>query len=242
VDNSIYLADTEPKYFIYPDTMTVSANGSIAPAFPTALVTPAAINFGTALNSQALSIQNIGGSYPYGVTPSSVELEWAVGANPSFVSVTPTSGSRNTTIGSDTLLVTADRTGAAGLYSGTLVITYTGNTLGIANAVSIPITLQIAAPVLTVDTNTLNFGAVTTSLTVNASNTGQSTLNWLVNTAGFPAWLTVAPTIGTATNGVVSPIGVTVNRATLTPGNPYTYTFAISSNGGVQNITVNVTG
>ncbi|MBI5092651.1 MAG: VWA domain-containing protein [Candidatus Hydrogenedentes bacterium] len=241
VDNTIYSADPEPKYFVYPDTITVGADGSIAPAFPTALIAPTSIAFGTALNSQALTVQNIGGSYPYGVTPSSVQLNWEVQSNPTFVTVDPADGSRNTTVGADTVTVTADRTGDPGFYSGTIVFVYTGNTLAIANSIQIPITMQITNPALSVSSNLIDFGAVSTSDTLTITNSGQSTLNWQFSAAALPTWLTATPSSGITTSETDS-IGLTVDRTGLTVGNTYTYTIPITSNGGTQNVTINVTG
>ena len=239
VDNTIYPI-VDQKYFIYPDTITVNAAASIAPAFPTAQVTPASIDFGTGTNTVNLAIQNIGGSYPYGVTPALVDLEWKFESIPSFVTVNPLIGSRSTTVGSDTATVKPDRTIDPGVYTGTLVLTYTGNTLGIANAVQIPVRMQVTAAVLSVSTNTLNFGgAPTTSLSFNITNTGQSTLNWEFSTTGFPTWLTAFPNSGTTTNEQ-DPVTVLVDRTGLAAG-AYTHSFQVTStNGGTRTITVNM--
>ncbi|MBN2355618.1 choice-of-anchor D domain-containing protein [candidate division KSB1 bacterium] len=92
-----------------------------------------------------------------------------------------------------------------------------------------------AAPVLSVNPTTLNFGTTTNSLTFQISNTGGGTLTWNVAESPDKAWMSLSPTSGSN----AATVTVNVNRAQLA-GNSDTGTLAVTSNGGNQNVTVNI--
>ncbi|MCC6490208.1 MAG: VWA domain-containing protein, partial [Candidatus Hydrogenedentes bacterium] len=239
VDNTIYAGDPEPKYFVYPDTMDVDADPFLAPAFPTPLVDPTFVDFGTGLNSATVTVRNIGGSYPYGADPE-VLLNWFAQDLPVFVtSVNPDNGSLPTTTLTDSLIVTVDRSIGPGTYTNSLNISYSTGTLGVFGAVPVLMRIQILPPVLSV-TNTANLafgniaqGAGTQTATFNIANTGQSTLSWSIPSTGLPAWVeSIIPSSGTTTDEVDT-ITVTVDPSV--PGlGPQNTTFNVLSNGGNQ--------
>ena len=92
----------------------------------------------------------------------------------------------------------------------------------------------IGVPILTVSTDTLDFGILETELSFNISNTGGGTLTWSITTS-IPAKISVLPVsgIGAAT------VAVTVNRAGIAAGTYYP-TVSISSDGGNETITLTV--
>lgn len=247
VDNTIYSVDAEPKYFIYPDTIDVNTEPFLAPAFPTPQITPTTIDLGSATNSATIDIRNIGGTYPYGATPT-VLLNWSVDDIPFFVSnVTPSSGSRSTTVGADTALISVNRTLAQGTYSGTLVIVWNDGTLNVTGAWPVVLQITILPPVLaTANTGNLAFGNVSqaggnVSQTFQVLNTGQSTLHWAIVTAGLPAWIeSILPSSGTTVNGEIDLVTVTVNPNAV-PTGAYNTTISLLSDGGNQAVPVSVT-
>lgn len=247
VNNAIYLADAEPKYFVYPDTIDIDTAPFLAPAVPTPLISPTTIDFGTGTNSATFTIRNIGGTYPYAPATPTVLLLWEVRERPIFVnSVTPDSGSRATTIGVDTAQITVDRTIAPGVYNGAVIVAYGAGTYNSGGEWPIFVRLQVTPPILTtLNTGNLAFGAVSqaggdVTQTFDIRNTGQSTLDWAIVTAGLPAWIaTVAPSSGTTTTETDT-VSVTVDPTAVAPG-VYNAVLPIISDGGSANIPVSVT-
>ncbi|MDZ7291387.1 MAG: choice-of-anchor D domain-containing protein [candidate division KSB1 bacterium] len=93
-----------------------------------------------------------------------------------------------------------------------------------------------ASPSLSVNPLVLDFGTSATSLPFQISNTGGGTLTWNVTETPDKPWITsISPNNGT-NNATVT---VTVDRALL-PGNNDTGVLAVTSNGGNQNVTVNI--
>ena len=249
VDNTVYAADPEPKYFVFPDTMEVDTEPFLAPALPTPFVDPLFIDFGTAQNSAFIDVRNIGGTYPYVLNPN-VFLEWVAEDLPNFVfGVSPASGTLADTTETDTMFVTVDRTIAAGVYTGTMNISYDTGTLDLFGAVPVAMRIEITPPVLSVTgTGSLAFGSVaqgagTQSATFNIENTGQSTLSWSIPTAGVPDWVeSIVPSSGTST-GETDTVTVTVDPSVPGVG-AHSTTINVLSNGGNElaiPITITVT-
>ncbi|MBN1352654.1 SBBP repeat-containing protein [candidate division KSB1 bacterium] len=94
----------------------------------------------------------------------------------------------------------------------------------------------VAAPVLAVNPTLLDFGATTNSLTFQISNTGGLTLNWTIAETPDKPWITSVTPASGSDNATIT---VTVSRALL-PGTSDTGTLAVTSNGGNQNVTVNI--
>ncbi|MDZ4857625.1 MAG: VWA domain-containing protein [Candidatus Hydrogenedentes bacterium] len=247
VDNTIYSGDTEPKYFIYPDTMTVGADPFLAPAFPTPDVSPSLIALGTATNSTTIDIRNIGGTYPYVVSPE-VLLTWQAGDLPSFVlSVTPDNGMLLNTTEVDTAQILVNRALDPGTYSGTLMIDYFGGTLDIEGSWPIVMSITILPPVLgTVNTANLAFGSVPQGggnvfADFQVTNTGQSTLDWAFVTNALPVWIeSVLPASGSTVGGELETVTVTIDPTTVAPG-VYSTNITLLSDGGNTTIPVSVT-
>ncbi|GMW03759.1 MAG: hypothetical protein AMXMBFR84_48930 [Candidatus Hydrogenedentota bacterium] len=243
VDNTIYGVDAEPKYFISPEQVDVAATPTLAPAFPTPLVTPLSISFGTATNSANFTVRNIGGSFPKAPTPSTVHLNWLVQSQPAFIrSVTPDSGQVATNLEQDTALVVADRTLDPGSYTGIIRLQYNGGTLNIGGFVDILVSIQIQPPVLAVSTNNINLGNVPQGggdVTANfdISNTGQSSLQFQIDLSGLPPWvIDVTPSTDTVTSTHTTVV-VTIDPALAPLGNQ-SFSLPIVSNGGTDSVTI----
>ncbi|MBN1995953.1 T9SS type A sorting domain-containing protein [candidate division KSB1 bacterium] len=188
---------------------------------PVLSVDPTVLNFGSTSTSLTFQISNSGGG----------SLSWNVVESPNktwVTSVSPSSGTNNGTV-----TVQVDRSSLASGSSdtGTLSVTSNGGNQSVTVNIS-----KIANPVLSVTPTVLNFGTTTTSLTFQINNGGSGTLNW--NAAETPnrPWITsVSPSSGT-NNATVT---VQVDRSTLAGSNG-TGTLSVTSNGGNQNVTVNV--
>ncbi len=92
-------------------------------------------------------------------------------------------------------------------------------------------------PTLSVNPNSLNFGASTTSLAFNITNSGLGTLTWSVS--DNRNWIGVNPTGGSTTTESDA-VTVTVNRSGLAPGS-YSGTVTVNSNGGTETVSINMT-
>jgi hypothetical protein len=247
VDNTIYSGDTHPKYFIFPGTIAVGTEPFLAPALPTPNISPSTIAFGTATNSANLTLSNIGGTYPPSGTPT-VLLEWEVDDMPVFVSsVTPDAGEISSGGAVSTALITIDRSLPQGAYSGLLNIAWTTGDLGNEGTWPVLLTLTIEPPVLeTNNVGNLLFGNVpqgggNVTATFDITNTGQSTLDWAIDAPGLPAWIqSILPASGTAINGEIDQVSVTVNPTAVAPG-AYNTSFDVVSDGGTDTISVTVT-
>lgn len=248
VNNDLYAADPEPKYFVYPDTITIDSTPFLAPAFPTPQVEPLFIDFGSFLNEAEVEIRNIGGSYPYGLPygQASVLLYWKVLQEPPFVTVTPKWGARSTTVGADIMRVTMRRDLDPGNYGGYVILEYTGGDLAIGGTIYIYVQGAIGPPVLSVTPQTLAFGDTQNSRTFSITNTGQATLLWTVDRSALPPWIASAtPETGSAASGETDVVTVNVDRS-VAPGD-YSYGLRVTSrdNSGVymdsRTVTVTIT-
>lgn len=96
-------------------------------------------------------------------------------------------------------------------------------------------------PILSVSPTTLNFGTSQTSMTFTVSNSGGGTLNWSAAENPDETWITsVSPGSGSLNAGEEDIVTVTVDRTGLADGS-YTGTISVTSNGGNQDVTVNMT-
>jgi hypothetical protein len=235
VNNALYAGD---KYFVYPDTLSVDTGGSFAPAFPTPVVQPLVVDFGTAATTELLTIQNIGGSYPYPPGLPQVQLEWEITEKPSYITAVPDEGSRNTTVGVDTVTLTLNRTISPGDYAEIMLLKWDGGTLNVGDTIPITITATILPPVLAVNPLLVDLGAVDTEATFEITYTGQSVLSWSMDTTAFPDWLSVAPSFGD-TRAETDTITVGVDRTGLVSGF-YTHLVTVTSDGGTAVVTVHM--
>jgi hypothetical protein len=243
--------DTQGKYFVAPDTITVSSLGSFAPAFPTPGITvtnPPSderdVVFDYTATTATIDLRNAGGNH----IPTSVWLNWTISELPTGITVSSSSGSLVSTKEDDSITLTLDRSISPGIYLTTLNIVFNTNSLG-TEAITAPITVfyVVTDPSLEVTSNSfssgayaLDFGAPETQLLVTVRNKGQSTLDWRIDDDAFPDWLTVSPSAGSEIPGSSTTAVVYVNRTNLTSGT-YTDAFTIQSDAGSQTVSVTMT-
>ncbi|MBN2308223.1 MAG: VWA domain-containing protein [Candidatus Hydrogenedentes bacterium] len=204
------------------------------------VVNPLTLNFGSYATSKLLAIQNGGlGTVNWSIDTSSLPewLEDDVGV----ALISPTSGS--VTTDAEGVLIQVNRTPgggprmAAGNYTYDLVVTSD------AGSATVTINMTVAVtPVLQVDTGAVDLEGqpilgveddeTTAQFTI--SNAGTGTLNWQIDSANFPSWLTMNPVAG-AISTQVSTITVMVNRTGLEAGG-YSHVATVTSNGGTQTV------
>jgi len=201
---------------------TTTADVQLLPIAPRMSVSTEFLNFGSQALTKTFTISNDGTG----------ELNWTISPTESWVSITPTSGI--VTTGSTPVTVTVNKTGMPyGNHSATITISSNANSKTIEAFVVVPdpTGLQLSAyPTI------LNFDISGTSMELKIQNTGTGMLSW--NIASDSAWLTSIPATGT-TQTEIDNITINVNRYGLTPG-LYTGNLHINSDGGAENITVNM--
>ena len=125
-----------------------------------------------------------------------------------------------------TVTAAADPAGLVpGEYEGAITIAH-GDDL---DTVTVTMTVP-APPQLTISPTTLNYGTVATDKLVAIWNSGIGTVNWTINDAAFPAWLTVSANTGAVPDGDArtQAVLVSVDRRGITP--PATETYDIEVN------------
>jgi hypothetical protein len=214
LDNTIYAGDIEPKYFTFPDTIPVTGAPFIAPAFPTPSVMPVEFDFGTATNQFTIAIENIGGS----LLSQNVVLNWLVSETPAIIAAGPDEGVLVSTLELDNVFVLLDRTQEDGVYDDVIGIDYNLGSVNFSGTIPVRIQATILPPVLTVNTNTLDFGTATDILAFNITNTGQSTMTWSIDNSNIPAWVDSVAPISGSTTGEIDTVTIEIDRSVLTSG------------------------
>lgn len=200
------------------------------------------LNNGTGIITQALSINNGGG------TPLNWKAKLASNA-PSFVTLSARGGSNLAGGNGITDNVIANVTGVQGGSSFTTSVTIsaidplTGKTVA-GSPIVVPITINVALPSMVLNTTALTYtttvGVNPSSQSVVLTNGGGDGLTW---TAGTPSqsWLTVGLTSGSDNANATSTIPFTVDVTGLASGS-YTATVVITpSVGTAQTVTVTLT-
>lgn len=96
-------------------------------------------------------------------------------------------------------------------------------------------------PVLVIDNVPVDFGSASTFGFFRIENSGNSDLEWSLNTTGMPVWLTrVEPSSGTTASGMVTNVELNVSR-NLMPVGDYSWDLPVSSNGGNGTVHISMT-
>lgn len=171
-------------------------------------------------------------------------LSFIAQGNPSWIRVTPTSGSISTVTTSPTTLQVSFDTAtlAPGDYTGNVTVSVGG-----ASTLTIPVTLRVqGASTITVAPTTLAFtaaqgGSAPAAQTLNLTATGPSVNFTATATTTTPNtnWLRVEPASGTVSSTTPATVTARVDPTGLTAGS-YTGSIAIASTGAAP-VTVNVT-
>ncbi|MBM3289863.1 MAG: BACON domain-containing protein, partial [Candidatus Hydrogenedentes bacterium] len=203
--------------------ITVPVTLTVPGPAPELTVNPTALDFATNTTQLQFTIRNTGTG----------TLNWNISESMPWLSLDVTSGS--TTNETETITAEVDRTGlAANAYTGTIAVTSDGGTADIA------VDMTVAPAQLVVLPTTINFGKFATDKLLTIRNGGTGTVNWAIDTAGFPVWLSIAPPLTGDVTGETDAVIVSVNRGVLAPGQ-YSHTFPVTSDAGNVNVTVNMT-
>ena len=189
------------------------------PENPILGVAPDSLNFGAETEELPLIISNIDNS----------TLAWQVEVNEPWITLNQSSG-ENGRLSQTSLTATVRRKGrTAGTYSAQITATSNGGRK------TVPVTMEIGqSPILSVDTQTLDFGTDSTTQPVEIRNTGTGRLTWSVQEE--IAWLESTPTTGT-TLDETDQISFSIERRNMLAGT-YTSAVTIASDGGEAQVAV----
>jgi len=95
-------------------------------------------------------------------------------------------------------------------------------------------------PVLAVNPTTLDFGSAIATMNFTITNNGGDTLSWTAKDMQSQPWLiSIVPDSGSLVGGATATVAVSVDRTGLADGS-YTTTISVMSNGGSQDVIVNM--
>lgn len=193
-------------------------------------VTPTDIDLGEFGNGEFFTISNGGNG----------QLDWSLTVDAPWIILEagdPTMGSLTT--GNQIIDFTIDRAQLSpGVAQGTVSISSNGGDA------TVFIRAEVLPPTLAVTPLVLNFSTTVTQKLTAIFNAGTGTVNWNIDTSGFPDWLrnsSNAPLI-TQTSGSVSGtdtdgVTISVNRVGQLPGD-FTFAIPVTSNAGNATIQV----
>ena len=224
----------------YSGILTVAAaGGGYAVNLPVSMslsrvrITPRELDFGTltAAEDRTVTVENLG----------SAPVSWSItvpGAAQSWLAVAPEAGTLTDTAG---IQVSADPGGLApGSYNAVLTLEAEGS------QETIPVDLLVPRPpTLRVEPNNINFGTSQTNQLVGIWNEGIGTIDWSIDTSGFPVWLSVEEAGGASISGDVTgdetdAITLAVNRSAVTgDATDFSHAFTVTASEGAP-VTVEV--
>ncbi|MCX8064032.1 MAG: VWA domain-containing protein [Candidatus Hydrogenedentes bacterium] len=201
-----------------------SVNVAVRMRIPGLVVEPLNIDFGKVRELTTLPI-NITNRAP-------VAIRWTsrTSANSSWLRVSPTNGvvessqSQSLNVSGDPLVV------SPGVYEGDILIESNWG------SATVHVRMEAGrAPKLVVVPTTVNFGDSRTDETLAIWNGGEDTIEWSVDTDGFPAWLSLTPVdsngvaSGSVSGAQTSLLKLKVDRSLADPnlGPNYSFTFEV---------------
>lgn len=180
-------------------------------AGPVLAITPTALNFGTTTVAMGIALRNAGTG----------TLTWQAAGQAPRVTVSPLSGTNAATV-----RVTVSRAGLSpGVHQYLVRLTSNGG------AISVPVTISVVAPGISVLPATLDFGAKVVSMSLSIRGVGGAAPAWTATKDH--AWVTLGATAGTSPATLV----VRVDRSKLAVGS-YTSAVRVKSVYGTAVITV----
>jgi len=183
--------------------------------------TPSSLDFGTSSTSKSLTISNTG----QGV------LRWNASESASWLSLSATSGTGGSVI---TVQATRSPSLESATYTSSISITSNGGNL------TVPVSMTIPSPILSVTPSSLNLGSTSTSQSITIRNNGGGILRWTATPRH--SYLSVSPSSGTTSiNPDSDAATITLNRSGLASGTYQSGVTISSSNGGTQEITISFT-
>ncbi|MFP4499514.1 MAG: BACON domain-containing protein [Candidatus Hydrogenedentota bacterium] len=247
--------DMESKFFTMPDTVFVRSDEAFAPAFPQPLLQPTpafsdpdgvgseyddrTIDLNTTIDEAVIELFNDGGSHE----PSDVVLNWTVSDEEegALFDVEPTTGTAISNQVPSVVTFTPDRSVAPGTYRSVFLFVYDFGALGFEfDGNPITFLYEVTEPVAAVSTTTLDFGSDELELPLTVRNDGQSYLDWSVDSALVPFYLSLSRTSAFIGPEDSSTTLVSVDRDRLSAGS-YSGTFDIEFDAEVSVPPITVT-
>ena len=146
-------------------------------AAPRLSVSPVSLGFETTSSRRTIGISNTG----------SGDLVWEMSSSQRWIKITPASGT--TTSGSAQVVIEVDRAQLPpGEHTGSVDIVSNGG------SVTVPITLSVPAPVISLSLRSMDFRSDRETITLDIANTGTGDLNWSFENK--LSWLSIAPSRG----------------------------------------------
>lgn len=190
---------------------------------PLLIVNPIELNFGDTETTKKLEIKNDGVG----------NLNWQITANVPWILIPKLNGSL---LGNqnDVIDISINKIGLQpGNYNANISVSSNGGN------VIIPVIMSVKDnSILSVSSNSLNFGEIDSLKTLEITNTGSGNLNWKATVN--ESWISLNPAEGTITQNQRNNVSVSISRKNLLPGN-YSAIISITSNGGNENILVSMT-
>jgi len=225
------------KYFTCPDTITVGDTPFQGTSFPRPRLayTPAPIftkpdvvDLGEAGVQTDVDVFNIGGSHP----PTDVALHWVIrqgaltwpGTQTGQFTIDPVDEALippvTSTEAPGLCVITPDRTaGEPGLYSGSFYMDFDYGSLPYFGSLGpFYVLYEVSPPKMEIENKDLDFGDAITELPTKVTNTGQGLLEWSIDTADLPAWVSVTSAGSVLGPGEEAPFNVRVDRGAVGTG------------------------
>ncbi|MBR0038351.1 MAG: carboxypeptidase regulatory-like domain-containing protein [Bacteroidales bacterium] len=198
--------------------VTATLDFHLTPATAVLSLSQETFDFGNENTSLTLDIKNVGAA----------ALNWQISEDISWLQCIPTSGT--TVIGkSSSVILNADRTGLSkGTYSQTIAISSNGG------SAVVKVNISVQGLTVKISPEELDFGSITTSITLTLTNTGSQTVSYALTPSN--TWIIPSKTSGTITSGNDA-LNVVVDRTGLNAGD---YSGALKLTVGEDNIDIPV--
>ncbi|NLV41633.1 MAG: hypothetical protein GXY15_10455 [Candidatus Hydrogenedentes bacterium] len=242
------------KYFTSPDTITVGDTFFQATSFPRprlgydpapVFTKPDVVDLGAAGLQADVDVFNIGGSHP----PTDVALHWVIrqgalswpGRQTGSFTIDPIDAELIPPVTSTEIpglcVIAPDREAAEpGLYSGSFYMDFTYGSLPYFGTLGpFYVLYAVEPPKMEIENADLDFGDAATELPAKVTNTGQGLLEWSIDTADLPEWVSVTSAGSVLGPGQEAPFNVRVDRSVVGPGT-YVKNIQVRGNTGLTDM------
>lgn len=240
------------KYFTCPDTITVGDEFFQATSFPRprlaytpapVFTKPDVVDIGAAGVQADVEIFNIGGSHP----PTDVALHWVIrqgvftypGTMTGAFIIDPIDAElippvTSTEIPGLCVIAPEREASEPGLYSGSFYMDfYYGSLPYFGTLGPFYVLYEVEPPEMEIENTDLDFGDALTELPTRVTNTGQGLLEWSIDTADLPEWVSVTSAGSLLGPGEQTSFNVRVDRSVVGPGT-YETSIQVQGNYGLS--------
>ncbi len=164
-------------------------------------------------------------------------LSWSVlGSLPAWIQVEPKSG--NVATGFSPITVSVDRSLIVPSRDEDATASFTVRSLvdGVVQSAQVSVSARVLPATLTATPLNLDFGTRQSQKLLAIWNSGVGTVNWNIDTSGFPGWLSVSAASGSATGAETDSVNVMIDRTGIDPQDGgYSHSFPITGTDGDGN-------